>query len=123
VLPEPPGQVLEPVPQAEQLLAVAPQFAGEPGGGDALGEAPEDQHQFDGPPLGALKRGAREGVEHAAAGLAAVVQDRGAVAAVDGQALTCPAPRAGQAVGVQPADELGVAGTLVHQIREGEVHG
>ena len=33
------------------------------------------------------------------------------------------AARAGQPVGVQPVDELGVAGLLVHQVGDREVHG
>jgi hypothetical protein len=43
--------------------------------------------------------------------------------AVDPQALPLPAARAGQAVGVEQFDELGVAGVLVQIIDQGEVHG
>ena len=51
----PEGQVLEPVPQVQQLRAVALQLAGELGGGDALGDPADDQDQFDGPPLDAVE--------------------------------------------------------------------
>src|SRR5262249_13047403 len=40
------GQILEPVPQVQQLRAVAAQLAGQLGGGDTLGETAEDQDQF-----------------------------------------------------------------------------
>ena len=63
-----------------------------------------------------------EGVEHPPAMAAAVVQDRGA-AAVDGHAVALMAARAGEPVGVQPTDELGVTGVLVHQVGDREVHG
>jgi hypothetical protein len=121
--PEEPGGVLEPVAQPEQLLAVAAQLAGELSGGDTLGDAAEDQHQLDDRASGALQGGAGEGVEDATARLAAVVEERGAVAAMDAQTVARPAPGAGQAVGVEPTQEHLVAGLLVHQFGEGEVHG
>src|SRR5215471_14992699 len=74
------SRVLEPVPQLKQLLAVAAQLAGE------------------------------LGVEHAVAARAPGIEDRVAVAVVDDQPVARPTPGAGQAVGVQPADELVVAG-------------
>src|ERR1700733_3233071 len=48
------GEILEPVPQVQQLRAVASQLAGQLGGRDALGEAPDDQDQFAGPAFGAV---------------------------------------------------------------------
>jgi hypothetical protein len=39
------------------------------------------------------------------------------VAAVDDRPITRPAPRAGQVVGAEPADEFGVAGVLVPQVQ------
>jgi hypothetical protein len=122
-VPEEPGGVLEPVAQGEQFLAVAAQLAGQLGGGDALGEAAEDQHQLDDRPPGAPQGRAGQGVEGPMAGLAAMVEDRGTVAAMDAQSLACPAPGTGQAVGVDPVQELLVAGILVHQLGDGEVHG
>ncbi len=109
--------------QPEQLLAVAPQLAGESGSRDPLGDAAEDQHQFDDRTPGALQGGAGEGVEDATAGLAAIIEDRGAVTAMDAQAVTGAAPGTGQPVGVEPVKELGVAGVRVHQLGDGEVHG
>jgi hypothetical protein len=123
LVPEAGRRVLEPVPQCEQFLAVAAQFAGELSGGHPLSEAPEDQYQLDRPPLGALKERPGEGVEHPVAARTAVLEDRVTVAVVDGQPIARPAPGADQAVGVQPADELGVAGGWVQQVRDREVHG
>ena len=42
------GEVLEPVPQVQEFRAVAAQLAGQLGGGDALGEAADDQDQSRG---------------------------------------------------------------------------
>jgi hypothetical protein len=105
--------------QRQQLLAVAAQLAGEPGGGDPLGEASEDQHQFDDRPLGALQSRTGEGVEDPTAGRAAIVEDRGAMAAMDAQAVAGPAAGASQTGGVKPGEQLGVAGVRVHQLGEG----
>ena len=45
------------------------------------------------------------------------------MAAVNPQVLPLSAARAGQAVGVEQFDELGVAGVLVQIVDQGEVHG
>jgi hypothetical protein len=60
-----------------------------------------------------VKPGAGEGVEGPAAGIAAVIDDRGAVASMDLQPIPDPAARADEAAGVEDGDELGVAGVLV----------
>ena len=109
--------------QVQKLRAVAAQLAGQLGGRDPLGEAAEDQDQFAGPAPEAVPGRAGEGVEDSAAVAAAEVQDRVAAPTVDDQAIVVMAAGAGQAVGVQPVDEPGVAGGLVHQVRDGEVHG
>ena len=114
---------LEPVAQLQQMLAVPVQFAGQPGGGLALGDAPEDQQGLGGRPVGLVEGRPGEGVEYSAAGVAAVIQDRGAVPPVYPQAVVGPTARAGQAVGVEDVDELLVAGILVHEPGDGEVHG
>jgi hypothetical protein len=111
------------VPQVQQLRAVAAQLAGQPGGGDALGEAADDQDQFPGPALDALQRRAGQGVEDAMAVAAPEVQDRIAAAAVDDHAIVSMAAGAGHAVGVQPADELVIACLLIHQVGNRKVHG
>ncbi len=54
---------------------------------------------------------------------APVVQDRGAPAAVDGHTVALMAPRAGEPVGVQLRDQLGVAGVPIHQVSDREIHG
>jgi hypothetical protein len=115
------GVPLEFVPQPQQLHPVALQLAGQPRRRHALGEAAEDQDEFGGAPGGLLQGRAGEGVEDPAAALAAVVEDRVAVAAMDAEAVGAT-PRAGQAVGVESPDEPGVAGGLVHQIGDREVH-
>lgn len=53
---------------------------------------------------------------------ALVVEHRGAMAAVDAEALGGAAAGAGQAGGVEHGEELGVAGVLVHQLGEREIH-
>jgi hypothetical protein len=69
-----------------------------------------------------LQVGAGEGVEDAAAGGAARVEGGGAVAAMDPEMVVVLAIRAGQAVGVEQAEELVVAGGLVHEVGQGRVH-
>jgi hypothetical protein len=117
------GQVLESVPQVQQLGAVAIQLARQLGGGDALGEATDDQYQLAGPPLDAMQGRAGEGVEDPLAVAAAEVQDRVAAAPVDAHPVVSMAARAGEAVGMQPLYELLVAGPLVHQVGDREIHG
>src|SRR3954451_12529340 len=117
------GQAPEPVSQPQQLRPIAAQLAGQLGGGHALGEPAEDQDPLPGPPLGAVQGRPGEDVEDAAAMAAAEVEDRVAAAAVDGHAIRGVAARAGEAVGVQPADEAVIAGLLIHQVGDREVHG
>jgi hypothetical protein len=109
--------------EAQQLRAVAVQLAGQLGRRHALGEPTHDQDQHDGSPFGPVQGRSGEGVEDSPASLAAEVEDRGAVTAVDAQVVARPAPRAGQAAGMEPLDQLGVAGVLIHQVRDGEIHG
>jgi hypothetical protein len=117
------GRVLEPVPELQQVLAVPVQFAGQPRGGLALSDPPEDQEDLGGPPMGLVEGGAGENIEHTAAGVTAVVEDRGAVPPVNLQGVAGLTARAGQAVGVEDIDELLVAGILVHELGDREVHG
>jgi hypothetical protein len=117
------GEVLEPVPQVQEFRAVAVQLAGQLGGGDPLGEAADDQDQFAGPALGAVQGRAGEGVEDPMAVAAAEVQDRVAAATVDGHAIVSMAAGAGQAVGMQPIDELGIACLFIHEVDDREIHG
>jgi hypothetical protein len=119
----PKGQVLQSVPQVQQLGAVAIQLPRQLGGGDALGEAADDQYQLAGPRLEAMQGRAGEGVEDPLAVAAAEVQDRVAAAAMDDHAIRGVTARASDPLGVEPADEAVVAGLLVHQIDDREVHG
>jgi len=107
------GALLEPVPQGQQLLAIAAQLARHLRRGGAPGDPVEDHQELRGAAMGPLQRGPREGVEDPAAAAALEVHHGGAMAAVEPQALPLPAARAGQAVGVEQFDELGVAGVLV----------
>jgi hypothetical protein len=115
-----PGEVLEAMPQLEQVPAATAQLAGQPGRRRALGDAADDQDQRAGAALGALQGRAGPGVEDAPAG-AAVVEDRVAVGAVDGQ-VAAAAVGAAQAFRVEGLDEGVIAGLLVEQVEQGEVH-
>lgn len=66
-------------------------------------------------PAAEVEDRAGEGVEDAASAGIAVVENRGAVMAVDFQPLTSPALRVGQTVGTERLHEHGVARALVHQ--------
>ena len=52
-----------------------------------------------------------------------MVEDRGAMAAMDPEMVVGLAVGAVQAVGMEPADELVVAGALIHEVGDREVHG
>jgi hypothetical protein len=65
---------------------------------------------------------AGEGVEDPATGIAAMVDDRGAVAAMDPGSITDPATGADESAGVKEGDESGVTGVFVHIFRERKVH-
>jgi hypothetical protein len=111
------------VPQVQEFRAVAAQLAGQLSGGDALSEAADNQDQFAGTALDAVQGRAGQGVEDPMAVAAAEVQDRVAAPPVDDQAIASMAAGAGQAVGKQPVDELGIARLFIHQIGDREVHG
>jgi hypothetical protein len=117
------GRALEPVAEFQQVLAVPVQLTGQPRGGLALSDPPEDQEDLGGSPMGLVEGGAGEEIEHATAAVAAVVEDRGAVPSVNLQGVAGLTARAGEAVGVEDIDELLVAGILVHELGDGEVHG
>jgi hypothetical protein len=117
------GRGLEPVPESQQVLAVPVQFTGQPRGGLALGDPPEDEEDLGGSPMGLVEGGAGEEIEHPAAAVTAVVEDRGAVPPVDLQGVAGLTARAGEAVGVEDIDKPLVAGILVHELGDGEVHG
>jgi hypothetical protein len=117
-----PGVLLEAVPQLQEVLAVAAQLAGHLRRGRRLGDAAEDHQELGGAAVRRLEHRPGPGVEDAAAGGALVVEDRGAVTAVDAQAVPLAAVGAGQALGMQQVDELGVAGVLVQVIDQREVH-
>jgi hypothetical protein len=109
--------------EPQQVLAMTVQFAGQPRGRLALCDPPQDQEDLGGPAVGLVEGGAGEHVENPAAVAAAVVEDRGAVPPVDPEAVPAAALGASQAVVVEDIDELLVAGVLVHELGDGEVHG
>jgi hypothetical protein len=80
---EPEREIPELVSEPQELESVASQLAGQLRRRHALGEAAEDQHERDRPPLGAPQGRAGEGVEDAPTCPAAIVEDRGPVASVD----------------------------------------
>jgi hypothetical protein len=116
------GVGLELVPQGQQVGAVELQLAGQPGGRLPLGEPAEDQDQHPGLQPGAGQGGPGEEVEDRAAPLAAVVQHRGAAAAVDPH-LAVAAAGAAEAAGLDLFGQPGIAGVFVEQVGDREVHG
>jgi hypothetical protein len=88
-----------------------------------LGEATDDQDQFARPALDAAQGRAGEGVEDPMAVAAAEVQHRVAAPTVNDQAIVSMAAGAGQTVGVQPLDELGIARRFIHQVGDREIPG
>lgn len=116
------GVVLGPMPRAQQGQPVAVQLARQPRRRDALGEAAEDQDELGGATRGPLQGGAGEDVEGAAAMPALVIEHRGAAPAVDAEAVGPTAAVTGQPLGMEQVRELGVAGVLVEQVGQGEVH-
>jgi hypothetical protein len=118
-----PGVLLEPMPQVQKVHPVAAQLARQLRRRHALGDAAEDQDDLGRPPLHPLQGRPGPGVEDAMAPAALVIEDRGAMAAVDAEAVGGAAARAGQSVGVEHGEELPVAGVLVHQVGEREIHG
>jgi hypothetical protein len=73
--------LLDAVSQLQQVLTMLLQLAGEPRGGLAVRDTPQDEHDFRGAAVGFVEGRAGEVVEHPAAVGAAVVQDRGRGAA------------------------------------------
>jgi hypothetical protein len=73
--------------------------------------------------MGPLPWGACEHVEHSAAALAAVIDDRGVgTMAVDVEAVAGATGGAGEPFGVEQIEELLSAPLLVHQVDDREVH-
>ena len=113
--------LLELMAELQQLHPVAVQLAGQPRRRDALGDAAEDQDQGRGTTAGLLEGRAGEGVEHPPAVAASVVDDRLAMAAMDAESISA-ASGAGDAVGVEGLNEAGIAGVLIHEFGQREVH-
>jgi len=75
---------LDLMPQLQQMLSADPDLAGELRGGDALGDAAEDQEDLGRAEVCPLPNCSCEQIEHPSASLSAVVDDRGVgVTAVD----------------------------------------
>jgi hypothetical protein len=110
------------VAQFQQMTAADPELARQAGGGLALGDPAQDQHDFGGAVMRAGQNGLGEGIEDAAAVPAPVVDDRLAVAAMDNHAIGLSAARAGKAAGMQPAEHRVVALRFVHEVNDGKVH-
>lgn len=104
------------------MLVIAPQFAGQLRRGLPLGDAAQQQEDLGRAEVGLLQRRASEGIEDAPAAGAAVVEHRVAVAAMD-TGIASAAAGAGQAIGVEPGDELVVAGAVIEVVGQREIHG
>ena len=115
---------LDPMAQDQQVLATDAHLAGELGGRDTLGDPAEDQEDLGRAEVGPLPRCPGEQIEHPAAPLAAVVDDRGVgVTAMDIESLAGAATGAGEPLGVEQVAELLAATRLIHQVDDREVHG
>lgn len=114
------GAGLDPVPPLQQVAAAAARLAGQGGGRAALGEAAEDQDALAGAEVGLVPVGAGDGVVDPAAGLAAVVEHRVAMVAVD-VGVGAAAAGAAPALGVEQPEPPVVAGALVHRLGDREV--
>ena len=117
-----PGEILKLVPQGEQGLAVAAEFAGQLGGRGALADTPQDQDQLRGRVVGLLERSAGVGVEDATARAAAVIEHGRVTALVKRHRIGPPTGRAVQPVGVEGVHQELVAGVGVQEIEDREVH-
>jgi hypothetical protein len=117
------GEPLEAVPQPQEVGVVAAEFAGQLGRAHPLGEAAQDEQEVAAGLPGTVQAGAGEGVEDAATALTLVVEDGVAAAAVDAQAVGRPAAGAAEPAGVEEPQEAVVAGALVQQVGDREVHG
>lgn len=91
------------------------EFTRQLGRGDALGETSEDQDDLDNRSFGALESRFGEEVEDLFASSATVVEDWGAMAAVDAEPILVLTTRAGQSVGMKPVEESLKTGVWVHQ--------
>ncbi len=105
-----------------QDRAVALQLAGELRGGDALSDTAKDQDQLSDRPLRSLKGGAGEEVEDPFAVIAAVVDDRSAMATVDSKLIWALTAGTNQALGMEPVEQGRVASVGVQQFFNGKVH-
>ena len=108
--------------QVVQGRAIALEFAGQLGRGYALGDAAEDQDQLGDGPLRSLERTGGEKVEDPPAAVAAVVDDRAAMAAMDPDLIVRSAAGADQTLGMEPVEQDRVAGVGVQQFFDGKVH-
>src|SRR5262249_49682288 len=116
------GQVLQLVPQGQQVTPMAVQLARQLGRGYPLGDAAEDQEDGAGAVMEALQGGAGEGVEHPATVAAPVIEHRLSGAARDVE-LIVVAVGAGQPSRMNPGEQAVVAGLFIQQVTDGEIHG
>src|SRR5262249_52659155 len=118
------GAGLQGVPAGQQVRPAGPQLAGQLRRGGPLGEAAKDQEDPRRGAMGPLPGGGGVQVEDPPAVAAAVVDDRGGGAvAMDGVAVAPAAAGAGQSVGMEQVQQPLIAGGLVHQVEDREVHG
>jgi hypothetical protein len=105
------------------MPAIAAQLPGHLRRRCPLGDPSKDQPDLRGGPLSPLQDGSGPGIEDPAASPALVVQHRLAVTAMDSQGMRLSALGASQAIGVEQFDEPRVAGILIEDINQGEIHG
>jgi plasmid maintenance system killer protein len=88
----------------------------------ALGNAAQDQDQLRRPPTCGVENRTGERIEHRATAIALIIHHRFAMTPVNPQALACAAARAHQTLRMKKGDQTFIASTLIHQLRNREVH-
>jgi hypothetical protein len=116
------GQLLEPVPEVQQVHPVAPEFPGQLRRRGSLCDPAEDQHPLGRRASGSLERGPGVHVEHPAAVGAPVIEHRFPVPGLNSHPVVPLAPRTTQTVRVEQIDQEPVARARVHQVHDREVH-
>jgi hypothetical protein len=116
------GQGLQTPPHGQKFHAIHLQFSGQLGGGNALSDAAQDQPDLRRGTPCLVQHGSCPGIENAVTVPALIIHNRSPMPPMDTQTVVDLATRTSQPVGVQQLDQLGVAGTVIHNIEKGEIH-
>jgi hypothetical protein len=108
--------------QFQEMSAAATQLACQLRCGYALGETPDDEDQHRGAIVGPLEHGPGPGVEDPSARRAAIVEDGFSVVTMDNEPLLGLTAGAMQSLGVEEVEEELIAGVLIQEGLDREVH-